>query len=366
MIAPAALPVSEHTGGSVEIAVYHIAKELSRSHQITIISKKTPELPPLTKIGNLIIKRVPANAYLARVLRYAKKHRFDCIQVDNRPRFIPLLRKTFPRTPLVLVLHSLAFLNRLPLSIQRAIIRSADRVIVNSEFLRNYYARHFPLWRKKIKAIYLGVDVDRFKPPSVTERMEELEQFGVQGSYNVLYVGRVIPKKGLLTLVRAVGLLRAKLESLRLIVVGNCRSKRYKRRLIKAALKHNVNIEFLGEIRPSKIHRVYWLGDCFVCPTRFREAFGLVNIEAMASGLPVIASKRGGIPEIINESNGLLVSQYQSPIAFANAIGQVIASPEHSRELSEKAVQTVQEKFDWAHAATSYAALYHRLKGKKR
>ena len=76
----------------------------------------------------------------------------------------------------------------------------------------------------------------------------------------------------------------------RLLLVGSLNNHSYRKRLIQEAIKAKADMRIIGFKSPSEMQRAYWLGDVFVCPTQMKEAFGLVNVEAMASGLPVIAS----------------------------------------------------------------------------
>lgn len=123
-------------------------------------------------------------------------------------------------------------------------------------------------------------------------------------------------------------------------------------------------LKLIGKIPPSRIHLAYRLGDCLVCPTQFQEAFGLVIIEAMASGIPVIASRRGGIPEIINGSNGILVKRYKQPSAYAIAIEKLIGSATLTQTLTIMGRETVVNKFSWDYAADRFDQLYRRYEKK--
>ncbi|WP_019122739.1 glycosyltransferase family 4 protein [Brevibacillus massiliensis] len=358
IIAPPAYTVSAKTGGSVEISIYETAKRVAERHDVTIISRKSKHYPNSTKDGNLTIKRIESEpGYLSGVIQYIKTRQFDCIQVENRPQYIPVLRSFFPRQTLILVLHSLTFMTTLPKKERRDVIKKATVVICNSHFIRKHYAKEFPRYSKKIINIHLGVDLSRFRAPNLLEKEIALARYSLTNSYNILYTGRIIPKKGVHVLVEATGIVKQKIPSVRLILVGRC-SKPYKQFLKQTAKKSGVDIRFLGKVSPADIHQIYWLGDCFVCPTQFKEAFGLVNVEAMASGLPVVASKRGGIPEIINPQNGILVRDYTNPQEFAKAIEKLILTPSLADTLAAEAQLTVHNHFDWAMAAARYEEIY--------
>ena len=103
----------------------------------------------------------------------------------------------------------------------------------------------------------------------------------------------------------------------------------------------------------------YRSGDCFVCPSQGHEAFGLVNVEAMASGIPAVASRNGGIPEIIkHHHNGILVTKYRSPEAFAKEIINLAKDPSMARKLAKQARLDVTSKFSWRATASKLEKIY--------
>jgi spore coat protein SA len=114
------------------------------------------------------------------------------------------------------------------------------------------------------------------------------------------------------------------------------------------------------------MHTVYWMADCFVCPSQKHEAFGLVVAEALASGVPTVASKIGGIPEIIrHEKDGLLVTHYRNPSAIAHQILQIATRPELASRLARQGRQRIRSLFSWKHTAEQLAALYSSRNNKK-
>lgn len=98
-----------------------------------------------------------------------------------------------------------------------------------------------------------------------------------------------------------------------------------------------------------------------ICPSQKHEAFGLVNVEAMASGIPVIASRIGGIPEIVQHGrNGLLVQEYGNPAAFAAHIVNLARDPELYRRLSRQAREDVKNQFSWKITAMNLMETYKK------
>ncbi|MED0757153.1 glycosyltransferase family 4 protein [Aneurinibacillus thermoaerophilus] len=361
IVAPPMLSVSETTGGSVEISIYQTAKRLALQNNVTIISRKSNSLPRISESGNLTIVRVPGGkGYVRNVIHYIKSHKFDCIQVDNRPRFIPILRRHFPNIPLVLVLHSLTFMNFLTIKEKHDVIRKSTAIICNSQFLRNYYASKFPHYENKITAIHLGTDLSRFRKPTPEEKSDMYARYALPSSFIILYAGRIIPGKGVHILIKAASLVKKTIPSVRLVLVGPY-LKGYKARLMREAKRRKVPVLFTGSVKPSVMYKMYWLGDCFVFPTQFHEAFGLVSVEAMASELPVIASRRGGVVEIINGQNGILILDYKNPVAFAKEINKIFNEPAYAKKLAEVGRKTVLSHFSWERVAADYQQFYTKI-----
>ncbi|GEC92180.1 hypothetical protein BBR01nite_45110 [Brevibacillus brevis] len=178
--------------------------------------------------------------------------------------------------------------------------------------------------------------------------------------------------KGLHTLVRAVAILKKRYPSMGIVAVGASwpgvrKQTAYMRKVRQLSQRLNVPIRFTGYLPPSQIHKMYHLGDVFVCPTQYREGFATVNSEAMASGIPVVASKRGGISEVVNNgSSGLLVRNYLSPRAFAHAIARVKSSPSLARRLAYGGRQRVKARFSWYSTVSKLRGQYRAIKSRRK
>ncbi|CAI6078315.1 Spore coat protein SA [Paenibacillus sp. JJ-100] len=360
LIAPEKLPLPGN--GSVEICILGIARELARRHQVTIISRSVPELPALEQIDQIIIRRIPASSvsgYTRSAIRLLRTLHVDIIQVDNRPFSMAAIKAAFPQTPVLLYLHSLTFAQAGPGKM--ALLKKADCIALNSHSLKRRLSRRFPAVKKLMDVVPLGTDLDRFRPvTSLEERFTVREKFGITDCFAVLYAGRVIPGKGVDVLIRAVALAQKQVP-IQLIIAGKG-PPRYVRSLRRLTKKLHVNTNFLGQMNHDQIDQLYRSVDCLVCPSQIHEAFGLVNVEAMASGIPVIASDNGGIREIIRSGkNGYLISGYTKPRQFASSLHELATHPELVQSMGENGRETATAQFSWAKTALHLEATYTRL-----
>jgi len=331
---------------------------------VTVISKKTPKYPNKTQDGNLTIERVDSGSptkYLKAVLAKIKGRHFDVIQVDNRPRYLPKIKKMLPHIPLSLFLHSLTFVSSPQIPRQEAAhcMQYADLIIANSQSLKSELLVRYPKTRNRIKVVHLGTDIHRFRPPTDKERSSVRAKLGVSGAYVVTFAGRIIPRKGLPVLIRAIHHAKKSVPNLQLLVAGNTQRKGYGAQMKKLAAKLKVPMKMAGYYAHKRMHQFYWAGDCFVCPSQKHEAFGLVNIEAMASGLPVVASDIGGIREIIrHEKNGILVRRFHEPSAFVTAIHRLARQHKFAKSIRRTGLTHVKKQFSWQGTADRLIKLY--------
>ncbi|MFD2087643.1 glycosyltransferase family 4 protein [Brevibacillus brevis] len=360
IIAPEQIPVPPILGGSVEITILAIAKELSKWHSVSIISRAHPRYPKYSVIDGVQIYRVPTGSpakYLTHVKKILKKRRFDVLQIDNRPEFVRPIKSMFPKATVSLYLHSLTFVNFPHTSRAETLagLRKADLIITNSSSLESRLSARFPSMSRKIRVAWLGVDTSRFSP---------IQKTSYPRAFTLLFAGRLIPRKGVPILLQAAKLVNKQVaQPVKVMIAGGSSTSKYARQLQALSRKFGVHAEFLGTIPHCRIHRVFRKADLFICPSQKHESFGLVNVEAMSSGLPVVASKNGGIKEVIQHGrSGLLINQYKNPQAFADAICSLIMNRPLYLKMKQEARQIALEKFSWRATADRLNQIYESEK----
>lgn len=236
---------------------------------------------------------------------------------------------------------------------ERLLARTSDRVIVSSDRDRELIERYCGAAHEKIGIVPCGVDLSRFHPIE-RERARRATGLGDARSV-VLYVGRFAPIKGLERLVAAAAHLRWH-QGLRLVIIGGDGGgiRADMGRLVKAAGLTDV-VSFVGRVDHDLLPLHYSAADVLVLPSYY-ESFGLVALEALACGTPVVASRVGAMDAIIaGEASGLLVDD-GSPRGFASAIERFLAPSVKGRSREE--IRSSVLGYSWARSASALVREY--------
>lgn len=363
IIAPERYPIPSPRGTSVETCVLNIAHHLAKQHEVTVISRGKQGLARISSRGNLRIIRVSGSTrqgYIAQALRALSGKHFDHIQVDNRPGFLPLVKNKFPNTALSIYLHSLTFVTPPKASIARVDkqLKVANKVVVNSQSLKSCLATLYPGQSHKIEIVHLGVSTSMFRPPSFVERTQARVKYGVSKSFAIIYAGRLNRLKGIPVLIQAAEQVYTHVPNAKLLLIGSG-GKAYTAYIKALARLATIPVEVIGHVPRVRMPQAYWAGDCLVCPSQGHEAFGLVAAEALATGLPTVASRNGGLEELITHNvNGLLVADYHSPKGFAKAILTIKQDPSLAKSLGREGRSSCEANFTWQKTSEQLHNLY--------
>jgi phosphatidyl-myo-inositol alpha-mannosyltransferase len=217
--------------------------------------------------------------------------------------------------------------------------------IAVSAAARHFIDRYFP---GDYKVIPNGVDVARFATAVPIARWQD-------GVPNVLFVGRHEPRKGLLDLLKAHRILRRTGGQSRLLVVGSGPQEREARRYV--ATRGLNGVEFLGRVSDAEKAQLYKNADVYVSPATGGESFGIVLLEAMAAGTPIVASDIHGYKGVLRRGReGLLVPPRQ-PRELAVAIDQLLRDPELREQMGESG-RARAEEFSWARVTAKVEDYY--------
>lgn len=373
IVSPGSFVVPSATSSSVELVIEQVARRMTHEVRPVVFGRTSRIRPSLEETDGVRYVRVRAPsplAYIRNVSRKLAEYKPQVIQVENRPRFVRYLRRVYPRANLLLVLHSLVFVSEPHIGEAelRSCLAAADGIIVNSFFLKEQIIRKAPRVKHKIAVNHLGVDTGRFTPRWTAEaeawRRRTLEQMGLAGKKIVMYVGRLIPLKGVDYVLRAMPKIIEREPNAVLLIIGSAsygsdRTTPYVRHLHKLGAQMPNHVRFISYVPHTEIALWYRIADVLVVPSTRREAFGLVNVEAMATGVPVVAARIGGMKEIIeHEQTGYLIDVPLLESELPLRIHSLLATKETARRFGEQSIQRVHEQFSWERTVRRWLAIY--------
>jgi len=206
--------------------------------------------------------------------------------------------------------------------------------IAVSAAARHFIDRYFP---GDYKVIPNGVDVERYRRAVPVARWQD-------GVKNILFLGRLEPRKGIIELLKAYRILRKAGCDCRLLVVGTGPLEREARRYV--ATRRLGDVEFLGRVSDDEKAQLFRTADVYAAPATGRESFGIVLLEAMASGVAIVASDIHGYKGVVRRDvEGLLVPPRDRK-ALAAALARVLADPDLRARLGGAGPERAQQ-FSW-------------------
>jgi len=409
----------EEQRGSVAIVNWELAKRLAKRHEVTVYAPRGSGQASYERWKTIEIRRIPFVAkafhkamqllagrlkmsppYINSPLYYReffmqlaselRRHPVDILHFPQQLQFAKYFKRALPGGKIVLHMHQ-DELAQLDYDLLRRQLANVDSVVTVSDFVTHRARERFPEYAAAIHTIGNGVDIQRFSPdPQRTDTAQPLQ---------VLFVGRISPDKGVhqlmeafdriarerpdveLTLVGKVGMLPfdlvnllladdpSALDSLRPFygrstlawftkeVLGQKRSykQQLEARLSSAAAGR---VRFAASVSLEELIGIYRRADLLVLPSIWRESYGLPVAEAMASGVAVVASDTGGVPELVEKGvTGLLVPRL-SVDALTNAMRELLSDPQRLRAMGDAARPRAERLLTWDRSAERLEQVY--------
>jgi starch synthase len=259
--------------------------------------------------------------------------------------------------------------------LEKTALINADRIIAVSRAMKNDIQELFDAAPGKVEVIYNGIDVEVYRP---TRNDAVLEEYGIDPNMPyILFVGRVTRQKGIVHLLRALHHVEATCQVVLCAGAADTPEIAEEVTAMVAAVRADTpnQVVWIQEMVPvERLVTLYSHAAVFVCPSVY-EPFGIINLEAMACGTPVVASAVGGIPEVVvHEKTGLLVpfekagpetAEPKDPQRFARnlaaAVDTLMRSPEKRAAMGTAARRRVEEHFSWKSIARRTLAVYEQL-----
>ncbi|HRE61275.1 MAG TPA: glycosyltransferase family 4 protein [Micropepsaceae bacterium] len=230
------------------------------------------------------------------------------------------------------------------LSMQKKVARRLDPVIVVSESTKRDVVKDFGVAPERMRVVHHGINADDFHPMPEVKRVNN----------RIMAVASAdVSLKGLIYLIRAYAQLLPARPDLELLVVSKLREGPTSKLLDELGLRNRVR--FVSGISNDEMRRLYAEATIAVSPSVY-EGFGFPAGEALACGVPVIATDGGSLPEVVGDA-GVIVPA-RNPEALAQAIGALLDDPDRRTALSIKGRKRIEDLFLWSRAAANVVAVY--------
>lgn len=227
--------------------------------------------------------------------------------------------------------------------------RNADWITTNSRAMLADVHQAVPETINYSSTIYNGLEAPEMMPDHITFQ-----------PLHLLAIGRVVPEKGFDIALEAMPEILAKRPDARLTIAGDGPEKAQLEKQVEA-LGIQSAVNFTGWVTPEKVYELINEASMVVVPSRWREAFGLVALQAAQMARPVVASNVGGLPEVIADGQTGFIIEKENATELARAVLQLTESPEQSARMGIAGRERAKEMFNWDKHIDEYEQLYQRL-----
>ncbi len=267
------------------------------------------------------------------------------------------------KIPIIITEHDPFKLSSIKNIFKKISIKKVIKIITVSDNNKQVIAELFPDYKNKICVIHNGIDVDWWRSQLLRLADEDYSWikknifYANKNTLIITSIAELHERKGLKYLIQALPEVIKKFPNIKLVIIGEGPDRKNLENLVKN-LSLQKHVVLLG--KQKEIPKLLKSSDIFCLPSR-REAFGLVNTEAMMAKLPVIASSVGGIPEIVKDGEtGILVDPEDSP-GLAKALIELVSNEKKREEMGEKGYKRVLSDFNSKAMAKKYEDIYSEV-----
>lgn len=247
--------------------------------------------------------------------------------------------------------------------LERKVLKLCDKIIVLSNFNREQLQGLYSIPNDKIKVVPGGVDIDRFKP--APSKGIAKKQLGLKEDRTVLLtVRRLVPRMGIEKLLIAMKDVVKQRNNIQLIIGGRGYLKEDIEKMIRQESLSD-NVRLVGYIDDKELVLYYQAADLFVLPTEYLEGFGLVTLEALAAGLPVIGTPLGGTQEILRDLDPRWLFRGTDPKEMAEDILKQLDFLQSAKDINRECRDYVISKYLWENIVAKIEEIFLNELGAK-
>lgn len=368
LITPQFFPVPAVRGGAVEQLITMLVEENEIEHKMDItcvsvwdekaeaISKKMKHtefiyIPLREEKNQLDCKKNDERFvnYMEAVYEKIKERTFDYIVIcgGNVIGYKEMMKK-FPYEKNIVYLHGTALM-------AQELQEVYKYFIVVSDYVGNIFKRSNLLTPDRIKVLKNGIDYKSFVQTISQEEKRALrEKYKIQqDDITIMFCGRTVKEKGIKELLLAFKNMKNR-DNCKVVIVGNSNfanevQTEYDKQLKEIAKEVNDKVIFTGFIPNKELYKIHQIADIAVVPSMFEEAFCLAVVEAMASGLPVITTDSGAIPEIVDDTCAFMIKRDEELIQNMTEKLELLSQDEELRRKMGQNGKKIAEKYNEHH-----------------
>ncbi len=370
--------------GGISRVVYNLAQILGRhGNEVHVLTCWEPGTKEFEKDEYVTVHRVhvynnSSNNFVEWVmqlnfamLEYAielvKNTQFDIIHGhDWLIAYTARVLKRAYKLPLITTIHATEYgrncgihndLQRTISSIERWLIDESDRIIVNSNYMWKELVSVFNIDINKLTIINNGVELKKFDDIALDHIFRQ--NYAARNEKIVFFVGRLVNEKGVHVLLNSIPRILANYNDVKFIIAGKGPSLN---NLIELSRRLNIDkkVYFTGFVSEEVLLKLYKCSDIAVFPSTY-EPFGIVALEGMVAGIPVVVSDAGGLNEIVNHTEDGMKFYSENSDSLADSILELLKNPGLSEMIKNNALQKVHRLYNWDNISNTVLDEYKRV-----
>jgi glycosyltransferase involved in cell wall biosynthesis len=381
-------PTAGESSYGLQPVFVNLSEEQARmGYEVHVIARRSPGQPSRETVKGVQVHRVssPFNITALELCVRLTRGERDWVLHPHATSalFLNVTHRCLP-TPLVCHSHGTSKSHDVPISLgngqlkvngsgrgmafhilrERMLWTSADRLLVVSKAVMQDVTQFYGVNQQRVRVVYNGVDANLFSPGEGGPLPPQMAT--VEGKRIILFVGHFGLRKGIFFVIRAMKRLRAEFPDAHLLCVGGTPAwlgqNEYRRVLIDEIERNGVDdcVTLLDAVKNNELVEFYRHSDVFVLPTYY-EAFPKVVVEAMACGKPVVATRTGGIPELVKEGETGYLVPFGSPEAISERLLLLLGDRDMRASMGRRGRESVEKHFTWHAVAERTKSAYDEL-----
>ncbi|RCS58310.1 glycosyltransferase family 4 protein [Parvibium lacunae] len=316
------------------------------------------------------ITRFDPYPYVDRVAQRIQQQQASLIHIHNEPKLLSGLATFLQRTALPTVVH---VANEKPLPEAR-IKAIPQQWIACSDYIANWLINHNGIAANRVRTLYTGVDTTRLPWWQRSEQTRAAYRVaaGVPAAAHFVigFAGRLVQEKGVQELLDAFAQVYNQLgPTVHLLVAGNVRESNDPRnqkavygRAVTERMATMPGVTWVGSLHPASMHDFLCACDLFAMPSLWHDPFPTVMLEAAAAGIPIVAGRRGGISEFLQQVPELgLLDEPGDSVALAQALISLLADPDRCLRIGHTLRQMVEQDYTWERVTAEFEQVYDTI-----